>query len=223
MITSEPAPERVEGLRVATLPNLLSLIRLLLVIPVLLLLVRSDPAGDRLAAAVLLLAGATDLLDGLLARRRGSVSPSGKVFDPIADKVLIGGLVIYLALARGFPLWLLVAILARDVGLVLGAALFFRRDRVVFGANWSGKLTTFALGCLILAYVLRAETLYFALTVFAAVTLALSYASYGRRAWRYVLSSDPLAGSAGGSDERVTNSPAFPVRERGDPSQREEP
>lgn len=188
MIEPAQAPERVSALHVATLPNLLSLMRLLLVVPVLILLARSDPYADRLATLILLFAGATDLLDGLLARRRGSVSPSGKVFDPIADKVLIGGLAIYLTLARGFPLWLLAGILVRDVALMLGAALFFRRDRVVFGANWSGKLSTFTLGWLILAYVLRIEVLYYPLTAVAGLALGLSFISYGRRAWLYVAS-----------------------------------
>jgi CDP-diacylglycerol--glycerol-3-phosphate 3-phosphatidyltransferase len=188
VIDPAEAPERVQALHVATLPNLLSLLRLVLVVPVLLLLDRGDAAGDRLATLVLLFAGATDLLDGLLARRRGSVSPSGKVFDPIADKVLIGGLVIYLTVARGFPLWLLIAVLVRDLGLMLGGLLFFRRDRVVFGANWSGKLTTFVLGWLILAYVLRLESLYLPMAAMAAVALGLSYISYGRRAWSYLSS-----------------------------------
>ena len=197
------SPERVDRLRMATLPNLLSLLRLLLVIPILLLLARSNPVSDRVAIVVLLVAGATDLLDGLLARRRGSISASGKLFDPIADKVLIGGLVIYLALARGFPWWLVAAILARDLALVLGAVLFFRRDRVVFGANWSGKLTTFCLGLLILAYVLRWEGSYMPLTVTAVLALALSYVSYGRRAWSYG-SADGVP--AGGPDGGMANS-----------------
>lgn len=209
------SPERVHDLRLATLPNLLSLIRLLLVVPVLLLLARSETTGDRVAILVLLFAGATDLLDGLLARRRGSISPSGKLFDPIADKVLIGGLVIYLALARGFPWWLVAAILARDLALVLGAVIFFRRDRVVFGANWSGKLTTFCLGLLILAYVLRAEALYPLLTVIAVVSLTLSYVSYGRRAWSYRPARGVLGGGHGGqvADSDVSEPAARPGRE----------
>jgi CDP-diacylglycerol--glycerol-3-phosphate 3-phosphatidyltransferase len=192
------SPERVDGLRMATLPNLLSLVRLLLVVPILLLLARSEPTSDRVAILVLLFAGATDLLDGLLARRRGSITPSGKLFDPIADKVLIGGLVIYLAMARDFPWWLVTAILARDLALVLGAVLFFRRDRVVFGANWSGKLTTFCLGLLILAYVLRWEGAYLPLIVAAVTALTLSYVSYGRRAWSYGSAYGVPPGEPGG-------------------------
>ena len=219
MTRLDRSPERVNGLRIATLPNLLSLVRLLMVAPVLLLLARSDPVSDRIAVLILLIAGATDLLDGLLARRRGSISASGKLFDPIADKVLIGGLVVYLAVGRGFPWWLVAAILARDLALVMGAVVFFRRDRVVFGANWSGKLTTFCLSLLILAYVLRWEGFYLPLTVAAVVALALSYVSYGRRAWSYgsadgVPGGEPGGGMANSGLSEPAKDPDLERRER---------
>ena len=79
-------PERVtSGLRLLTLPNALSFARMAALPPALYLLRRGDPGSDRWALALLLLAGATDLMDGWLARRRGSVSASGKVVDPLAD------------------------------------------------------------------------------------------------------------------------------------------
>lgn len=173
------------GLRLATLPNALSAARLALLAPVLYLLDQSGPGSDGRAAAILFVAGLTDLLDGFLARRRGSVSPSGKVVDPIADKFLIGGLIVYLAVARGFPAWLVVAVVARDIALVLGALVFYREDRVVFGANWSGKLTTFTMGLLILAYVLAWRSAYGLLTILVTVALLASYISYGHRAYVY--------------------------------------
>jgi CDP-diacylglycerol--glycerol-3-phosphate 3-phosphatidyltransferase len=177
-----PAPERVRGkLRVATLPNLLSLTRVLFLVPILYLLRRPDPASDLWAFVLLFVAGLSDLLDGFLARARGEVSPSGKIVDPLADKILIGGLILYLGAERDFPLWLVVLVLVRDLGLVLVAALFLRRDRVVFAADWSGKLTTFFLLCLIVVHILEWRSWYDALTVLAAVALGLSYVSYGRR------------------------------------------
>lgn len=179
-------PEKVVGgLRLLTLPNALSLARMAALPPVLYLLRRGDPQSDRWALAILLVAGATDLLDGWLARRRGAVSASGKVVDPLADKVLIGGLVIYLALAREFPTWLLLAIVARDVALMAGAWLFFRRDKLVFAADWTGKCTTFFLGLLILAHILEWRGAYLPLTVLSTAALAATYVSYGSRAWKY--------------------------------------
>jgi CDP-diacylglycerol--glycerol-3-phosphate 3-phosphatidyltransferase len=166
---------------VATLPNLLSLTRVLFLVPILYLLRRPDPASDLWAFVLLFVAGLSDLLDGFLARARGEVSPSGKIVDPLADKILIGGLILYLGAERDFPLWLVVLVLVRDLGLVLVAALFLRRDRVVFAADWSGKLTTFFLLCLIVVHILEWRSWYDALTVLAAVALGLSYVSYGRR------------------------------------------
>lgn len=184
-------PERVEdGLRLATLPNALSLTRVIVLPPVLWLLESPEPGSDGWAIGLLLFAGATDLLDGWLARHREAVSPSGKVVDPLADKILIGGLLLYLVFERTFPGWLLVAVLVRDLGLMLGAWIFFRKERIVFAADWTGKGTTFFVSLLALVHLLEARAWYPALTVAAAAFLAASYVSYGRRAFRWKLETD---------------------------------
>jgi CDP-diacylglycerol--glycerol-3-phosphate 3-phosphatidyltransferase len=180
------APERVVGrLPLATLPNALSFTRIVLLPPVLYLLDRPDPESDQWAMGLLVVAGMTDLLDGFLARRRGSVSPTGKIVDPLADKILIGGLLIWLVLERAFPAWLVALVLLRDLALVGGAMLFLRRQRLVFPADWSGKLTTFFLGLLVLAYIGQWRDAFLPLTVLATTMLAASYVSYGRRAWNW--------------------------------------
>jgi len=184
---ASPEPERVDGsLQLATVPNLISLVRALFLVPILWLLQQNEPRADVWAVVLGLVAGATDLIDGWVARSRGAGSPSGKVVDPVADKILIGGLVIYLAVARDFPWWILIALLARDALLVGGALLWFRRERVVFAADWTGKLTTFTMGWLIIAHVLRIEAAYVPLAAVAGVLIALSYASYGSRGIRFV-------------------------------------
>lgn len=187
------APERVEGgLRMLTLPNVLSLTRVLILPAVLWLLHRPDPESDGWAVGLLFVAGATDLLDGWLARHRHAVSPSGKVVDPLADKILIGGLLLYLVFERGFPAWLLALVLIRDTGLIVGAWLFYERERVVFAADWTGKGTTFFLSLLALFHVLEVRSWYPALTLAATVFLLASYVSYGRRAlrWRAEIEAD---------------------------------
>jgi len=178
-------PESVPGsLRVATLPNALSLLRIVFLAPILMLLHRSDPASDVWAFLLLAVAGASDLLDGFLARTSGSVSPSGKIVDPLADKILIGGLILYLMWARDFPWWLVALVLLRDGALMLGALLLLKKERIVFAADWTGKITTFFFLCLITVYILDWRSWHAPLTVAAAAALLLSYVSYGRRGVR---------------------------------------
>jgi CDP-diacylglycerol--glycerol-3-phosphate 3-phosphatidyltransferase len=184
-LAAVPAPERVNGpLRLATLPNLLSVLRLLFLAPILLLLERSEPGSDAWAFVLLVVAGLSDLLDGFVARTRGAVSPSGKIVDPLCDKILIGGLILYLMAARGFPWWLVALVLLRDVALMLGAMIVLRRRRVVFAADWSGKITTFFFLCLIAVHILAWESWKLPLTTAAAAALLVSYVSYGRRGVR---------------------------------------
>jgi cardiolipin synthase len=103
-------------------------------------------AGDQVAAAILLgVLGATDWLDGQLARRLHQVSTVGKVLDPAADRVLVGTAVVAVMVHGAVPLWFGLLTMAREVlvsGAVLAlAALGARRIDVM----WIGKAGTFAL------------------------------------------------------------------------------
>lgn len=106
-----------------TLPNLITILRLALV-PVFGCLA----VGGRFEAALLvfLVAGISDALDGYLARRLNQVSRLGAILDPIADKLLILTGVAILAAENLIPLWLAVAVAARDAIIVSGA-LTYRR------------------------------------------------------------------------------------------------
>ena len=137
-------PEADEGLdRVLTVPNLVTAVRLAC-IPLFLWLLFG--AGRQSAAAILLaVLGATDWVDGYVARRFHQVSTLGKVLDPVADRLLVGTAVIAVIVHGAVPLWFGVATLAREalIGsatLVL-AALGARRIDVL----WIGKAGTFGL------------------------------------------------------------------------------
>lgn len=129
--------------RVLTVPNAVTLVRLLCV-PVFLWLLFG--AHEQAAAAVLLaVLGATDWVDGFVARRFHQVSTVGKVLDPAADRILVGTAVIAITVHGAVPLWFGLATLAREVlvaGTVLAlAALGARRIDVL----WIGKAGTFGL------------------------------------------------------------------------------
>ena len=107
-----------------TFPNLLSFARIL-VIPVLVyLLTFSDPNSSLLAAALFILASLTDYFDGYLARRNKSISDIGKILDPLADKLMVGSVLIMLAAMDrpnepSVPAGLIVVIRARDTAVTV--------------------------------------------------------------------------------------------------------
>jgi len=123
---SVPTPE-VVGDRVLTVPNLLSALRLLGV-PVFLWLVLG-PEADGAAVLLLVVSGATDYLDGVIARRWNQVSRVGQILDPLADRLYILATLLGLGLRGIVPWWLLALIVARDV--VLGVWLLVLRGRGV--------------------------------------------------------------------------------------------
>jgi cardiolipin synthase len=130
---------------VATLPNLVTLLRILL-IPVFWWLIVDH---DTTAAGVLVLSGvmATDWVDGLLARRTGQVSEVGKVLDPVADRLAIAAGLIALVVRGAFPLWAALLILVRDGAILVAGALVLAAKRVRIDVRWIGKVATFSLMC----------------------------------------------------------------------------
>ena len=126
-----------------TLPNLVTLLRLGCIPWFLWLLVEQ---GDRTAAALLLGAlGATDWVDGWIARRFDQVSDVGKVLDPTADRLLLVVALVAILADGSIPTWFGIAVLVREVligiGAIVLAALGARRIEV----TWWGKTGTFAL------------------------------------------------------------------------------
>jgi cardiolipin synthase len=130
--------------RILTLPNVLSLLRLLGV-PVFLWLVLG-PERDGLALAVLMFAGFTDYADGWLARKLNQTSRLGQLLDPAADRLYILATLIGLTVRDIVPLWLTVALILRDVML---AACVPTLRRLGYGpalpVHYLGKAATFNL------------------------------------------------------------------------------
>lgn len=102
-----------------TIPNAVTLLRLILLAPVCVLLVRGGP--DPLSVSLLLAWALTDWIDGFLARALGQESRLGQVLDPIADRIGVAGIVLALALADLLPWAALVVITVVDLIVMLAA------------------------------------------------------------------------------------------------------
>jgi cardiolipin synthase (CMP-forming) len=126
----------------SNLANLITISRLLMVIPLIWLI-----ATERVHAAfwLLLAAGLSDALDGYIAKNFNARTDLGAYLDPLADKTLLDGIYVAMALAGWLPPWLAMLVVGRDVLIVLGVILIQRCDPV-FRARplLIGKANTFA-------------------------------------------------------------------------------
>jgi len=123
------------------LPNVLTLLRILLVPVVVVALLDATPSGSFLAAGVFALAAVTDGVDGYLARSRQSITNFGKVMDPIADKLLIAAALIALVGLDRLAGWVAMVIIAREFA-VSGLRVAAGQQGVVIPASPFGKVKT---------------------------------------------------------------------------------
>jgi cardiolipin synthase len=104
--------------RLAHLPNAICFVRILLVVPIMLFLVRGQYES---ALLLIVIAGLSDGLDGFLARRFGWTSRVGGLLDPLADKLLFVAVFAALSWNGLVPLWLFAVVIGRDIVIVSGA------------------------------------------------------------------------------------------------------
>jgi len=122
-------------------PNVLTVIRILLVPVIVVALLAETDNGDTLAAIVFALAAFTDTLDGYIARTRGSITTFGKLMDPIADKLLIIAPLILLVSNERIAAWVAMVIIAREFA-VTGLRMVAAEQGIVIPAGSLGKLKT---------------------------------------------------------------------------------
>ena len=137
------------------IPNFITALRILLVIPIALSLLHGQLI---ITMALFAVAAASDLADGFLAKRFGWQSDVGSVLDPAADKLLLATVFVVLAVLHLVPAWFMAAAVARDLVIVSGAIAY----RVCFGpievrASAVSKLNTLCQALYILAVIAQAQ------------------------------------------------------------------
>lgn len=175
--------------RWATLPNFLTLIRLLLV-PVLAVLLLADDGADSAlrwaATAVFVVAALTDLADGEIARRSGTVTTLGKIADPVADKALTGVALIGLSILGALPWWVTIIILGREIAVTVLRFVVIRHG--VIPASRGGKAKTVAQVIAIALYLAPlgewADPVRVIAMGIAVVLTIVTGIDYAMRAWR---------------------------------------
>ena len=125
------------------LPNKLTVLRMILIVPfvVFLLLGRGEGWMKWAALAVFCAASLTDMLDGKIARKYNLITDFGKFMDPLADKLLVCSALICLVDLGRLPSWICIIIIAREF-VISGFRLIAAENGVVIAANMWGKLKT---------------------------------------------------------------------------------
>jgi CDP-diacylglycerol---glycerol-3-phosphate 3-phosphatidyltransferase len=124
-----------------SLPNLLTVFRILLVPVLVAALLAETPNGDLLAAGVFALASLTDFFDGWIARRRRLESTFGKLMDPLADKLLVTAALVALVSLDRVAAWVAMVIIAREFAVTGLRQLAMEKGHVMPASLW-GKLKT---------------------------------------------------------------------------------
>ncbi len=162
-----------------TIPNILTIFRLVLILPVALLLLSQS---NFVALILIFVAWITDLLDGFLARKLNQISPLGKTLDPLADKLLIFVIVLSLVVSEAIPLYLGIIIVARDILILLAGFYAWIKHKYLMQSNWIGKLSAFIIGGILIIFLFYHDkyqlTLFYYITVFIVVISLILYSNY---------------------------------------------
>jgi len=128
----------MEGAKL-NIPNFITALRFLLV-PVFGYFLINE--NYKVAVAIFLLAGLTDILDGYIARKYSMITSFGKLADPVADKLIQVTAVFILTLQGIIPLPILVIVLSKEALMIIGSFILYHKDKIVVQASWFGKVAT---------------------------------------------------------------------------------
>ena len=124
---------------VLTIPNALTLLRLLLIVPIVVFILKEEYL---IALLFVALSALTDVLDGIIARRFGQVSDLGKIIDPIADKLTQCALIVCLVKRFRAMLFMIISFIVREGVVGFFSMYTFKKTKRVTSSRWYGKVNT---------------------------------------------------------------------------------
>ena len=141
------------------LPNKLTLLRIILILPFLLVLYLDVPYASIIALVIFIVASLTDMLDGKIARKYNLITDFGKFADPLADKMLVMAAMVWFVDKGQMAGWALLIVLVREFA-VSGLRMVASDKGRVIAAGWSGKVKTAStMVCIVLMFLPIPEVL----------------------------------------------------------------
>jgi CDP-diacylglycerol--glycerol-3-phosphate 3-phosphatidyltransferase len=162
-----------------TVPNLLTVFRILLVPVLVAVLLSESSIGDALAAAVFVLASLTDVLDGWVARRSKTESNFGRLMDPLADKLLVTAALVSLVSLDRLEAWVAMVVIARELAVTGLRQIAIEQGHVIPASQWGKLKTLFQVAMVLVLIVVDGRPIGVDLLVYATVVVTvLSGADY---------------------------------------------
>jgi len=182
---------KIQIKKINTVSNYISFLRLLLTIPIFYFISNiNEVTGARvILISLYLFAYLTDILDGYFARKLNEISELGKIIDPLADKILVIMIVIFLYyfnLISEFYFWVIVL---RDLVIFTGGIFVSKKIGYVLPSNYLGKATVFSIGIYIIIITLGYNSSHISHQIFYYLTIILSFLSvivYGLRGFKEI-------------------------------------
>lgn len=179
---------------IKTKSNLLSLIRLFSAIPFWFLLDNIQSIQTRyITIALCIFAAITDILDGYLARKYNEITEFGKIIDPLADKFVIGSIIIKLFLIGKVDTFYFLLIVGRDLLIFLGGVIVTKKIGKVLPSNILGKITVINISIVILFILFNIDfaNIIYILFYYLSITLIIiSIIVYTYRAFEFIKKKD---------------------------------
>jgi CDP-diacylglycerol--glycerol-3-phosphate 3-phosphatidyltransferase len=155
------------------LPNVLTVVRILLVPVLVVALLGETQDGDLLAAIVFAAASATDALDGYLARARNAITSFGKLMDPIADKLLVIAALFALVSLGRLEAWIAMVIVTRELAVTVTRMAATAQGVIIAAAGWGKVKTIVQVAAIFFLIAFDPTPLWVDLLVYAAVAVTI--------------------------------------------------
>jgi len=169
---------RTPANRIWTTANALTASRILL-LP---FIIASIITQHRITALVIMLISlGTDVFDGYIARHFNQETEFGKILDPVVDKTCLAAILIALLAVHAIPLWVVLIIIARDLFILGGSFVIWRRRKFVFKANNLGRLAGLLFGALVCAFVINWTVVGIVILAVAVPVMMIAFIIYLQR------------------------------------------
>lgn len=156
------------------IPNILTVLRIILVPFFPLIYFSNLSKASEYALVFFLIVGATDMLDGYLARKYNCITPFGTAVDPLADKLMVIGVLISFGIKKLLPLWLVFFIIAKELLMIcIGLYFYLKKEKYVIASNIFGKSATMLLFLTIMGILAAPEVKMFVYVVYFVVVLKI--------------------------------------------------